>query len=271
MKHRVVDDYAGVLHLSRVPLRIVSLVPNLTELVWALGGAERLVGVTRYCTQPPEVVAALPKLGGTKDPACDQIIALRPDVVLVSSEENRLEDFEHLRSAGLAVFVSAPTTVEEAARSVERLGVLLALESTARDLARDIRNTRADLLGATARRVRIFCPIWKDPWMSFNRRTFAHDMLFCVGGDNVCGDHEARYPAVDLESVATRQPQVILLPNEPYPFTIGDREALQALRGAASGACRVYPVEGKALFWYGPRTPGALRRFAGLLQASSGA
>ena len=82
------------------PRRVVSLVPSLTELVCALGAAQWLVGVTRYCTEPADVVGALPSLGGPKDPACDRIVALAPDVVLVSSEENRRGSFADVFANG---------------------------------------------------------------------------------------------------------------------------------------------------------------------------
>ncbi len=256
------DDTGRVVELDGVPQRIVSLVPSLTELVCVLGGADRLVGVTNFCTEPRQVVANLEKLGGTKHPSCERIRALRPDVVLANAEENCREDVEHLVAAGVSVFVSFPRNVAEAARSIERLGLLLGMEQKASALAREIESARQALVQTIETRVRVFCPIWRNPWMSFNRETFAHDLLWWAGGDNLCGEARDRYPRVTLAEVAARQPEVILLPDEPYRFRSEHLESLRALSETPAWRERqIHFVDGKALFWYGPRTPGALRYF----------
>jgi ABC-type Fe3+-hydroxamate transport system substrate-binding protein len=266
---RAVDDAGRALELPGAPARVVSLVPSLTELVCALGAAARLVGVTRYCTDPPDVVARLPRVGGTKNPDRDEIRALRPDVVLVNGEENRREDFERLAAGGMALFVSFPTGVAEAARSVERLGQLLGAETAARALASRIDSALREAAAAVRRRRRLFCPIWRNPWMSFNRDTYVHDLLWWAGGDNVCARLRDRYPVVGLEQVAGWRPEVILLPDEPYRFTARHLASLEPL--SATPAWRdgqIHFVDGQALSWYGPRTAPALRSFRSLLAAA---
>jgi ABC-type hemin transport system substrate-binding protein len=106
-------------------MRIASLVPSLTELVCALGRAQDLVGVTRYCTEPAELLAGLPRVGGTKNPDLERIAGLAPELVLVNAEENRREDFQALIDAGITIWVSFPRTVEEAAQSIARLGAAI--------------------------------------------------------------------------------------------------------------------------------------------------
>ncbi|HXU23926.1 MAG TPA: helical backbone metal receptor, partial [Tepidiformaceae bacterium] len=96
------------------PARIVSLVPSLTELVWWLGAGERLVGRTRFCTEPAGLVEAVPIMGGTKNPHVERIVSARPDLVVANKEENRREDVEALQQAGLHVLLTDPNTVEEA-------------------------------------------------------------------------------------------------------------------------------------------------------------
>src|SRR5262245_39659192 len=98
------DDLGRTIRLAAPPRRLVSLVPSLTELVCALGRADRLVGVTRYCCEPADAVASVAKVGGTKNPDLAAIIGLAPDLVLVNAEENRQEDFQALTAAGLSVF-----------------------------------------------------------------------------------------------------------------------------------------------------------------------
>jgi len=262
-----VDDSGRTLALAAPPRRIVSLVPSLTEVVCALGAAPRLVGVTRYCTDPPEVVATLPKVGGTKNPDLAAIAALRPDLVLMNAEENRREDFDALVGQGLIVFVSHPRDVRAAALSIERVGIALgcAGEGAAQRAAIEaaLHATNAD----GALRPRVFCPIWRKPWMSFNRETFAHDLLASAGGHNVCADRAERYPEVDLAEIAELAPDVVLLPDEPYHFSPRDLPHLAALADTpALRRQRVHFVDGKALSWYGPRTPSALRLFDRLLR-----
>lgn len=260
------DDAGRSLHLAAPPRRIVSLVPSLTEVVCDLGAAARLIGVTRYCTEPAAVVAALPRLGGTKNPDVEAIVALRPDLVLVNSEENRREDFAALEEQGVPLFVSFPRDVAGAARSIERIAIALGLAAAgaARRAAIEAE------LGAAARRGaarRVFCPIWRNPWMSFNRDTFAHDMLAQAGGANVCAALADRYPQVELAAIAALDPEIVLLPDEPYRFSERDLPHLAALAAsAAARRGRIHLIDGKALSWYGPRTAPALRSLRALLQ-----
>jgi ABC-type Fe3+-hydroxamate transport system substrate-binding protein len=113
------------------------------------------------------------------------------------------------------------------------------------------------------RPVRYFCPIWRKPWMVFNSDTYAHDMLRLACGENVNGARAERYPVVTLEAIAAAEPEVVLLPDEPYRFSAKDRDALAPL--AATPALRhdrVHFVDGKALSWYGPRIADGVARFA---------
>jgi ABC-type Fe3+-hydroxamate transport system substrate-binding protein len=262
MERPTIDDAGRAVALAGPPRRIVSLVPSLTEVVCALGAASRLVGVTRYCTDPADVVSRLPRVGGTKNPDLARIVALRPDLVLVNTEENRKEDFDRLAAAGLRTFVSFPRTVAQAADSVERIAAALGADDEGRALATEIRAARREAV-ARRRPRRVFCPIWRNPWMSFNHDTYAHDVLLCAGAENVCGEAGERYPNVDIEEVIAAGPEVILLPDEPYRFTERHRQELPALSDSpAWRAAPVHLVDGKALSWYGPRTAAALRYFA---------
>ena len=102
------DAYQRCVALPRVPRRIISLVPSITETVFALGAGERVVGVTSYCTHPPDGVAGVTRVGGTKDPEIDTIERLEPDLIIVNDEENRQEDFSALEKRGLPLYVTAP-------------------------------------------------------------------------------------------------------------------------------------------------------------------
>lgn len=254
----VADDLGEVVAAEPPANRIVSLVPSLTELLFTLGAGNRIVGVTRFCEQPAAAVAPLPKVGGTKNPDVNQILSLRPDLVIANAEENRHADVARLRAAGVRVFVTYPRRVAAVPALIRNLGRLCGCSARAERMASELEQ---ELAGETppARR-RVFCPIWKNPWMSMNADTYAHDLLDRCGGENICGSQQQRYPVVSLEEVAALDPEVVLLPDEPYRFSRRDRADLAPLSGTAavrSGA--VYFIDGKALTWFGPRTRFALR------------
>jgi ABC-type hemin transport system substrate-binding protein len=243
--------------------RIVSLVPSITELIFDLGAGSRLIGITRYCTEPADRVGPIEKLGGTKNPDCARIIEIAPDLVVVDHDENRREDFEALVAAGLTVFVANPHTVAEAARSVERVGALLAAGGAAFDSAAEIRASLATDRSRAA--VPVFCPIWRNPWMTFNRSTFAADLIRQAGGENVCQSSET-YPEVELAEIAALQPEVVLLPDEPYVFRADHIESLRPLETTPAWRDRrIHLVDGKALFWWGTRTASAIEMVRKLL------
>ena len=261
--YRARDVRGHWLTLPQRPERIVSLVPSLSELVCALGASRRLVGVTRYCTHPAAIMDSLPRVGGTKNPDCSTIVALQPDLVLANVEENRAEDVHALVAAGVPVYVTFPRTVRATAAMVERIGRLLGAARSSAALVERIAVARRMPAG---RRARVFCPIWRNPWMTFNRDTYAHDMLRLAGAYNVCANRSERYPQVTLEEIAALIPDLILLPNEPYRFSARHFRDLDALQDTpAHRNRRIYLVDGQALSWYGPRTPGALRYFRRLV------
>jgi len=250
------------------PRRIVSLVPSLTELVFALGLGERLTGCTIFCTQPPDGVAGKTRVGGEKDPKLDVIRALDADLVLANIEENRREDVDALRAGGIAVYVVYPRTVEAGIRLAAELGLVLGAPAPGRALAErlleDLARVRAARAGRPA--TRVFCPIWRRPYMTVSADTYVHDMLRECGGDNVFAGAARRYPEVTLDEVAAAAPEVVLLPDEPYRFRAVHREdfaAFPAMPAVRDG--RLPLIDGKLLSWYGPRIAEALRILPGLL------
>jgi ABC-type Fe3+-hydroxamate transport system substrate-binding protein len=263
MYRLLIDDAGRQVALARPPRRIVSLVPSISELLCALGCADRLVGVTRYCTEPATALRSIARVGGTKNPDLLAITRCAPELVIMNAEENRDADFQALVGAGITVWVSYPRTVRQAVESIRRLGTVLETEAAAQAIVGTIREA---LAVPAAAGVRVFCPIWRKPWMSFNSDTYASDVLLVSGGLNVCAGAERRYPVVDLDTIARADPEVILLPDEPYPFAAGHRATLDPLEGtAAMRADRVHLVDGKALSWYGPRTAHGIGLFRRLL------
>lgn len=289
---KVVDALGRALDVVSPPCRVVSLVPSETESVVALAGVGRLVGRTRFCEEPAPV-RDVAIVGGTKDVDVAKVIALAPDLVLANQEENGRRDVEALIAAGLTVHVSFPRTLRGSATYLVSLCRLLGRDPAgAREIA------EAEAAADAAERSpgggpRVFVPIWKDPWMTFDDRTFASDVLRAAGAINAfagrtrryplaadldpgraavdAGTRDTRYPRVTLEEVEARTPDVVLLPDEPYAFSDGERAELAARSMPAARRGAIHLVSGKDLFWYGVRAAAGVRRLRALLASENDA
>jgi ABC-type Fe3+-hydroxamate transport system substrate-binding protein len=248
------DDLGFRVELAEPPRRIVSLVPSWTETLFALGAGGRVVGATRFCVEPADRIGAIPKIGGTKNPDLHAIGELAPDLVIANAEENRREDVEQIRAQGIAVLTTYPRTIPAAVKSMLDIGRAIACEAEAGALAREITLTVSAIetaVGVWAKlRIRVFCPIWKNPWMSFNADTYAHDVLRMMGYNNVFASAGERYPMTTVAEALERRPDIVILPDEPYAFGERDVEELKkALPPALSR--RLLIVSGRDLHWYG--------------------
>jgi ABC-type Fe3+-hydroxamate transport system substrate-binding protein len=203
--------------------RVVSLVPSVTETLLSWGILP--VAVTRFCEQPH-----LRPVGGTKDPDVAAIVELAPDVVVMNDEENRRQDADVLSDAGLAVHVTTIYGLEDVDPCLDALAAAVDADRTPAERA-----AFEGIDGSTARpagrRRQAFVPIWRRPWMTMNASTYGSSVLAHLDIDNVFADARDRYPTVDLDDVASRAPDLVLLPSEPYPF--GSRHVAELLPIAA--------------------------------------
>ncbi|MFJ9120573.1 helical backbone metal receptor [Streptomyces sp. NPDC102394] len=239
-----------------MPPRVVSLVPSLTEAVAAsVPGA--LVGATDWCTHPAGLDVA--RVGGTKNPRPDSVLALAPDLVIANEEENREDDLAALRAAGVEVLVTEVRDVPQAFRELDR--VLTACGARTRPRWLDEAERTWTDLPPPAQRTTAVVPVWRRPWMVLGRDTFAGDVLARLGVDHLYAGHPDRYPRVPLDALRAAAPDVVVLPDEPYRFTAGDGpEAFPGLRCAL--------VSGRHLTWYGPSLAQAPRVLAGALRGA---
>jgi ABC-type Fe3+-hydroxamate transport system substrate-binding protein len=253
------------------PQRIVSLVPSLTESLFALGLGARVVGVTEWCVHPAEGVAPLPKVGGTKSPDLAAIRALAPDLVIANQEENRRRDVEGLEAAGLRVWLTYPRTVAEGAALLGELAELGATPAARAAVAAPVLAAVAEALRTQpAERTAVFCPIWREPWMAVGGDTYADDLLSLCGGRNVFGARGGRrYPRVTEDEIVAAAPEVVLLPDEPYAFGAEDEAELRRLPLPAAKNGRIHRIDGTWVSWYGPRIRPALRAIRSLLLGSA--
>ena len=219
-------------------VRIVSLVPSLTEtlLDWGVVPA----ACTRFCEQPD-----LAHVGGTKDPDIAAIVALGPDLVVVDEEENRREDHDALVAAGLDVWVLRIRSVDDVGEQLPPLADRIGVAWTMPPLPEP---------APAGPRRSAFVPIWKRPWMALGAPSYGASVLARLGVGNVYAT-DGPYPTTTLEDAASRRPDVVIAPSEPYPFEERHRAELETV------APTVF-VDGKDLVWWGTRTAGALERLA---------
>jgi ABC-type Fe3+-hydroxamate transport system substrate-binding protein len=246
------DDLGEPVAVDGPARRVVSLVPSLTESV-ATTRPAALVGCTDWCTHPPGLPAT--RVRGTKNPNLTAIIGLRPQLVLANQEENRRLDVERLRAAGIPVWVTVIRTLDEAFTSLRRMFTVALGWPEPHWLTEAERTWRPPAAGP---RRRVVIPVWRDPWMVVGSGTFTGDLAARLGLDNVFGDHAERYPHVSLDEITERQPDIVVLPDEPYAF--GPADGPEAFPGR-----RVALVEGRGLTWYGPSLLTARTRLAAQL------
>jgi ABC-type Fe3+-hydroxamate transport system substrate-binding protein len=252
--------------------RIVSLIPSTTELLCHLGLADALVGITVYCREPADVVRGKTRIGGEKDPDLERIRALAPDLVIANVEENVREHVDTLRGWGIPVHVTYPRTVVGAIAMIRELGEVTGTTARATELADELETLLASTRAATAGwpPARAFYAIWREPYMTIGRDTYIHDVLAACGAANVFADTPDRYPAVTLDEVAARRPDVILLPNEPFRFRrahLADFARYADVPAVRDG--RIHLVDGKPFSWHGTRLGDALRTLPALFAGSA--
>lgn len=282
--------------VDSVPETVVSLVPSVTESLFDLNLGGKLIGRTDYCIYPQGQVEQIPALGGTKNPDVSRIIALKPGLVIANQEENRKEDVEALQAAGIPVWVTFPKTVADVFTLL--WNIMYLFDETGMSHRVRMLEYTFDWLNSIAEErevttpVRVFVPIWLDPLMTINRETYVHDVLRVCGGKNVFAERErlyplaadlgkaepfppddprlqgrdTRYPRITLAEIEAAQPEVILLPSEPFHFTEAHLPLFKALDVPAVKHDRIHLVDGSLLTWHGTRVAYAMQQLPLLLK-----
>ncbi len=236
-------------------MKVISLVPSATETLLAFGVTP--IACTRFCEQPD-----IPTVGGTKDPDVAEISVLKPDLVVVNDEENRLEDVDRLRKLGVPIHEMSPRSVADVGPAVAALAEAVGAEVPdpfGPEPWRAWLDERRRLRAGEPRRT--FVLVWRRPWMTLAGDTYGSSLLHLLGCFNVFTGQGVRYPTVELAEAAGREPELVLLPTEPYPFK--ERHVAEVTEGIPNAEVAI--VDGQDLFWWGIRTPGAAERLAGAI------
>jgi iron complex transport system substrate-binding protein len=213
----VQDDGGNTVTLTQTAQRIVSLAPHATELIFAAGGGDRIVGTVGYSDYPAAALK-IPRVGSHQQIDVERIIALKPDLLVVWLHGNSERQLEHIRKLGIPFFFSEPKKLIDIPTSIERLGVLMGTEQKANKVAVA---ERAELtrLGAQYRNrptVRMFYQVWGKPLYTLNGSNIMSDVMRLCGGENVFAKLPIPAPTVTLESVLLENPEVMMT---------GDRQA----------------------------------------------
>jgi ABC-type Fe3+-hydroxamate transport system substrate-binding protein len=243
-------------------LRIVSLVPSLTELVCELGLGANLVGRTGYCIHPAQVVAGVPKVGGTKAVNLKKIRELKPTHVILNKDENRLEDAESLKAFVPNLVVTHPLVAEDNLALYQQFGEVFNCQARAQELGQQFSDELALCKEQAWGEKRVLYLIWKNPWMTISPPTYIASMLREVGLNAVgpmaseADVIPARYPQFESQDAAPWNADAILFSSEPYQFSASD------FADTADWASSTVPrnlIDGEMLSWYGPRATAGLR------------
>jgi len=240
-----IDQLGRAISLVTPPKRIVSLVPSITELLYDLGLFDNIVGRTKFCVHPKAALRAIPKIGGTKNVNFDRVAALKPDLIIANKEENDKSQIEALNQH-FPVWISDIANFGDAMEMIQCLGVLLRKKSVADKIVNDSTILLQKIKPAKSQRAAYL--IWQKPYMTIGKDTYIHDMLLHTGYENIFGD-QTRYPSFTLAELKERNPEIILLSSEPFPFKQKHIDELKLLFPNTP----IQLVDGEAYSWYGTR------------------
>ena len=253
-------DWEGVAHprASGAP-RIASLVPSLTDLMFALRVGDHVVARTGFCVRPHDEVRRVPKIGGTKTPDLKRLRELEPTHLVVNVDENRLDDVEAARVFVPHVIVTDPRAPDDNLRLYRLFGALFDREAEAEALAKCYTEAAAALDAESVRhaRERVLYLIWRRPWMTVSRETYIAATLARAGCDTLPSEVTKRYPVVADDGACWHDAERILLSSEPYAFRARDATEL-----ANRWRKPVELIDGEWTSWYGARAIDGLRALA---------
>lgn len=245
-------DAAGIFHPpAHGPVRIVSLVPSITELVCDLGLAPLLVGRTGFCIHPMKAVRNIPKVGGTKSVDLEKIRELRPTHVILNIDENQKATAEELARFVPHLVVTHPLAPLDNLALYRLIGGIFGRVGEAEVLCARFHAAHDALVRERHELRKVLYLIWKDPWMTVSRDTYISRTLALAGLETLPQDAEARYPRLALDEPWIAGTDLVLLSTEPYMFRAKHVAELGLLAAFAGKPVRL--IDGEMTSWYGSR------------------
>ena len=256
----VVDDLGRMVKIEGTPERIVSLAPSNTEILFALGLGDKVVGVTDWCDYPPEALEK-EKVGGFYPPDIEKIIALEPDLIL-ATDIHRFEIIPTLEEQGFTVFALAPQTLDDVLESIQRVGKVTGKEKEATELVNKMQSKIEkieELTQGLEARPRVFYVTWHDPIWTVGRNTWIDDLIWIAGGNNTFSQYFESGAMVEIEWVLFCNPEVIIAGEWSYGWAINATE-LASTNASQEG--RIYQGDDDLVQRPGPRLVEGLEWFA---------
>ena len=244
---KIVDQMGQHIVVPTMPMRIISLVPSQTELLFDMGLSDRIVGVTRFCIHPADQVSQKEKIGGTKNFKIDKIRDLRPDLIIGNKEENYEEGISVLRSE-FPVWMSDIVTIDDAYEMIKAIGGITNTIEIANKIVSEIQTGFPKLQIVNRPQAKAAYFIWRKPYMVAASGTFINSMMEVLGVKNIFA-HMERYPEVTIEQIAAARPDIIFLSTEPYAFSEMHFDEFHEMCPSA----RVMMADGELFSWYGSR------------------
>lgn len=256
--HLVTDDLGRQILVGKPIDRVVSLAPSLTESIFAVGAGDKLVGVTTYCNYPEEA-RSKEKVGDTQTPNIERIVALKPDVVFVSTA-SQLEAFMNtLDDQGIAVYVMDAKSLNDIFEDLRTLGSLLGTEGSANALVADLDKRVKEI--SVSEPVRVFVQISNEPLFTIGKDSFLTELVAKAGGISVTRDVPSGYPKLSKETASAMDPDVIILSDSE-----DNREPNAVFKSSdAVKNGRVYRIDADIISRPGPRLVDALEQIAEFL------
>lgn len=242
-------------------MRIISVVPSLTELLFDLGLQDQIVGVTRFCVHPKEELKGITKLGGTKTLKLDRIKSLDPDIIIANKEENSKTDIETLQKE-FNVLLTDIFTINDAYEAIKEIGKQTNTQENAISLVNKIAG-EFNKISKPDKPKRIAYLIWNDPIMLSGRNTFINNLIEQIGHVNVLNDLTSRYPQVTDDELLKLEADYLFLSSEPFPFK--EKHKLEFQKRFPN--IKVVLVDGEMFSWYGSRLKIAPDYFNTLLNS----
>lgn len=263
IRRQLTDDLGRSVSVPVPVNRVISLAPNLTEIVFAIGAGNRLVGRTTYCDFPPEA-RAVAEVGDTRQPNLERIISLQPQVVLISTA-SQLEVFtQQLQNQNIAVFVTDPHDLDGVFRSIDQIGLIVGHKKQAELLTQELRDRARAVEEAVKGKppVRVFYQLSAEPLYTAGRDAFVTDLMRRAGAASVTADVPGAWPKYSNESALATKPQAIILPTGGS-MGAANSTITEALRGSpAALEGRVYKINDDHLVRPGPRAIDGLEAMA---------
>ncbi len=239
------DQTGRTISLKSIPKRIISLVPSQTELLADLELTTEVIGITKFCIHPQSWFRNKTRVGGTKNIKLDIIDKLQPDLIIANKEENVKEQIEELEKK-YSVWVSDINDLSDAYEMIKKIGDLVERKQKAEAITESIKSGFSRL--SDFKQISTCYLIWKDPFMTIGSDTFIHSILSIAGLNNIY-QNKKRYPQITIEEIKQRNPELLLLSSEPFPFTQKHIDELQIHLPNT----KILLVDGEMFSWYGSR------------------